>query len=92
MEYLIFIIFVLIITIALLILINGLLKVNYDNKIKYVYRYVPKKYIDQQYEDNYANDLFKSLFTTNTPWLVDSVRYRDTEKMEQVNKYFVSQV
>lgn len=92
MEYLIFIIFVIIIIIALLILINGLLKVYYNNKIKYIYRYVPKKYLDQQYEDNYANDLFKSLFTTNTPWLVDSVRYRDTKKMEEVNKYFISQV
>lgn len=92
MEYLIFIIFILVILIATLILINGLMKLHYNNKVKYVYRYVPKKYLEQQYEDNYANDLFKTLFTTNTPWLVDSVRYRDTEKMEQVNKYFVSQI
>ena len=34
------------------------MKVNYNNKTKYVYRYIPKKYIDQQYDDNYANDLW----------------------------------
>lgn len=92
MEYVVFIIFVLVIVIASLMLINAVMQTKYDKKIKVVYRYVPKKYIDQQYEDNYANDLFKNLFTTTSPWLVDSVRYRDEAKMETVNKYFVSQV
>ena len=92
MEYVIFILFVIVLVIAILLMINAVLRIKYNNTIKYVYRYVPKKYIDQQYEDNYANDLFKTMFTTTTPWLVDSVRYRDTEKMENVNKYFVSQI
>lgn len=92
MDQLTLVITLIIIFICLLIIINSIMKVNYNNKTKYVYRYIPKKYIDQQYDDNYANDLFKNLFTTTSPWLVDSVRYRDTNKMEQVNKYFVSQV
>lgn len=92
MEYVIFIIFVIVLVIAILYLINAVLEIKYDKKVRYVYRYVPKKYLDQQYDDNYANDLFKSLFTTTSPWLVDSVRYRDHEKTEVVNKYFVSQV
>ena len=92
MEYLIFILFVIIISIATITLISAVLKVKYNKEVKYVYRYVPKKYLDQQYEDNYANELFKSLFTTTSPWLVDSVRYRDEKKMETVNKYFVNQV
>ena len=92
MDQLTLVITFVIIFICSLIIINSIMKVNYNNKTKYVYRYIPKKYIDQQYDDNYANDLFKNLFTTTSPWLVDSVRYRDTNKMEQVNKYFVSQV
>lgn len=92
MEYIILIIFVLVLVISILILIDNILKVNYEKKVKYVYRYVPKKYIDQQYDDNYANDMFKTLFTTTSPWLVDSVRYRDEKKMETVNKYFISQI
>ena len=92
MEYLIFILFVIIISIATITLISSVLKIKYNEEVKYVYRYVPKKYLDQQYEDNYANELFKSLFTTTSPWLVDSVRYRDEKKMETVNKYFVNQV
>lgn len=80
-----------VITIAILLMINAVLKVKYNKKVKYVYRYIPKKYLDQQYEDNYANDIFRSLFTTNTPW-IDSIHYRDENKMETVNKYFVSQI
>lgn len=56
-----------------------------------VYKYVPKKTLDAQFEDNYASDLFKSMFTQTSPW-VNSLLDYDREKTENINKYFINQI
>jgi hypothetical protein len=52
---------------------------------------MPKKYLDQQYNENMASDIFKNMFTMVSPW-VSGNSERDFNKMENINKYFVSQV
>ena len=45
----------------------------------------------RQFEDNFPTDLFKSLFTQNSPWVQTLLDY-DREKSENVNKYFITQI
>ncbi len=56
-----------------------------------IYKYIPKKTIDAQFEDNYPTDLFKAMFTQTSPWVQTLMDY-DREKSELVNKYFISQI
>lgn len=86
-------IIILIIFICSIICITvNLTKLNQSCKTeKIIYKYVPKKTIDQQFYDNNANDLFKDIFTMRDSW-VNSVMERDTYKTENINKYFISAI
>lgn len=92
MEYLVLTFIILLLLISIIILIKSILSIKYQNQPKYIYRYVPKKYLDQQYYDNLPSDLYKTMFSSSSPWTVDNTSYRDFNKMENVNKYFVSQI
>jgi uncharacterized membrane protein len=70
----------------------NLVRINYTKpETKIVYRYIPKTFDEQQRESPYVSDLFKTMFTDQTPW-IDSVMNYDRRKQEVVNKYFVSQI
>lgn len=60
-------------------------------KKEVIYKYMPKKTIDAQFEDNYASDLFKTMFTQTSSW-VNSLLDYDRKKSELVNKYFIDQI
>ena len=87
------IIIIILLFIFTLILLTNILKIRYNNENpKYIYRYIPKKYLDQQYYDNLPSDLYKTMFSSASPWTVDNTSYRDFNKSENVNKYFISQI
>jgi len=58
---------------------------------KIIYRYIPKTFAEEQRDYPMVTDIFKSLFTDQTPW-VNSVMDYDKRKTLAVNKYYVSQV
>ena len=58
---------------------------------KIVYKYIPKTFEDEQDHPQYASELFKSMFTQQSPW-INSVMDYDRRKEESINKYYVSQV
>lgn len=58
---------------------------------KIIYRYIPKTFEEQQQNQPLVSDLFKSMFTEQTPW-VNSVMDYDRRKTEAINKYYVSQI
>jgi len=74
----------------ILITIN-LTNLNKQCKEKIIYRYIPKKMIDQQFNDNMPTEIFKSMFTETSPWVYSSME-KDHNKEELVNKYFISQI
>jgi hypothetical protein len=59
-------------------------------KEKIIYRYLPRTFDEEQNEPVYVSDIFSAMFTQDSPW-VRSVNNLDVKKMEQVNKYFISQ-
>ena len=60
-------------------------------KPKIIYRYIPKSPKDDMVEQIFPSDIFETMFTQPTPWLV-SVNDLDARKSEEINKYFVSQI
>jgi hypothetical protein len=56
-----------------------------------VYKYIPKTFDEIQQEQPFVSDLFKTMFTEQTPW-VNSVMDYDRRKNESINAYYVSQV
>jgi len=74
----------------ILITIN-LTNLNKQCKEKIIYRYIPKKMIDQQFNDNMPTEIFKNMFTETSPWVYSSME-KDHNKEELVNKYFISQI
>ena len=57
---------------------------------KIVYRYMPRTFEEEDSEPVYASDIFKTMFTQQSPW-IRSIQDLDTKKQDAVNKYFISQ-
>lgn len=75
----------------ILILIN--LFFNQSNSCpprEIIYRYIPKTFEDEQNEPVYPSDIFKNMFTQQSPW-IRSVEASDVRRSEAINKYFISQ-
>lgn len=58
---------------------------------KVIYRYIPRTFDEEQEEPVYVSDIFNKMFSQPSPW-VGSVNEIDTEKVKEINKFFVSQV
>lgn len=61
-----------------------------SNTEKIIYRYIPRTLEEEQNEPVFVSDIFKTMFTQQSPW-VASVQYLDTKKKEAINDYFISQ-
>jgi hypothetical protein len=57
---------------------------------KIIYRYIPRTFEEEQNEPVFVSDIFKTMFTQQSPW-VASVQNLDTKKKEVMNDYFISQ-
>lgn len=60
-------------------------------KQEIIYRYIPRSFDEEQLEPVYVTDIFKTMFTQETPW-IGNVNDLDTRKREAINQYFVSQM
>jgi len=70
----------------------NLVKLNYpEPETKIVYRFIPKSFAEQQNDLPMASDVFKSMFTEQTPW-VNSIMDYDRRKETKINQYFISQI
>lgn len=77
--------------IGLLLIITNLYKQNNvcpDQQI--IYKYIPRTFEEENDEPVYPSDIFKTMFTQQSPW-VRSVQGSDAKKKEVINQYFVSQ-
>ena len=74
----------------LLITIGIMLNNNKCPPEKIIYRYIPRTFDEEQDEPVYVSDIFKGMFKNQDAWVRSSVSY-DTRKMEDINKYFISQ-
>jgi hypothetical protein len=57
---------------------------------KTIYRYVPRTFEEEQNEPVYVSDIFKQLFTQDSPWVRSANSY-DERKLQEANKFFISQ-
>lgn len=57
---------------------------------KIIYKYIPKTFDQEQDNPEYVSDIFKSMFRLEDQWRRNKVSY-DSRKMEDINKYFISQ-
>ena len=57
---------------------------------KIIYKYIPKTFDQEQDNPEYVSDIFKSMFRLEDQWRKNKVSY-DSRKMEDINKYFISQ-
>ena len=58
---------------------------------KIVYRYIPRTPQDEMADDIFPSDIFETMFSQPTPWLV-SINDLDARRSEEINKYFISQI
>lgn len=56
-----------------------------------VYKYIPRTFEEEQENPVYVSDIFQSMFSQPSPWMV-SIKNIDDRKQEEINKYFISQV
>lgn len=74
----------------ILITINIVKHENKCPKKKIEYRYIPKTFEDEQLEPVYVSDIFKTMFSQQSPWIF-SIQNMDRNKQESINKFFISQ-
>lgn len=68
------------------VLLNMALRyANCNNKV--IYRYYP----NDSMNGGFASQIFKQMFTEQTPWVYGLINY-DRRKAEVVNKYYISQI
>lgn len=58
---------------------------------KIIYRYIPRTFEQEQNEPVYPSDIFKTMFTQPSPWIA-GLNDIDNRKIEDINKFFVSQI
>ena len=54
------------------------------------YRYLPRTFEEEQSQPVYVSDIFKTMFSNQSPWLF-SIQNNDKKKTEEMNKFFISQ-
>ena len=58
---------------------------------KIVYKYIPKTFEEEQDEPVYVSDIFKTMFTQPSPWII-AVNEHKEAKEANINNFFVSQM
>ena len=59
-------------------------------KERIIYKYIPRTFDEEQAEPVFVSDIFKTMFTQDSPWVRSANSY-DERKLEETNKYFISQ-
>lgn len=61
------------------------------SKKEVIYRYVPRTPYDELQQDIFPSDIFETMFSQPTPWIL-SINDLDARKSDEINRYFVSQI
>lgn len=62
-----------------------------EKKPDVVYRFVPKTFAEEQLYPVYPSEIFETMFSQPSPWLVTTREY-DRRKQDDINKYFITQL
>ena len=73
------------------ITINITLLERPKTETKTIYKYIPRTFEEEQREQPFVSDMFKTMFTQQSPW-VNSIMDYDRRKQERVNQWYISQV
>lgn len=74
----------------LFIVLNSIEQQNSCPQQQVIYKYIPRTFEEEQEEPVYPSDIFKTMFTQQSPW-IRSVEATDARRSEAINTYFVSQ-
>jgi len=85
------IIFVLLIIGFIFIVIGIIRNQQMCTREKIIYRYIPRTFDEEQNEPVYASDVFRTMFSQSSPWII-SVNEIDNKKYDEINRFFISQV
>lgn len=55
-----------------------------------IYKYLPRTFDEEQNEPVYPSDIFKTMFSQQSPW-VRSIDALDIKRSDMINNFFVSQ-
>jgi hypothetical protein len=55
-----------------------------------IYKYIPRTHEEELNEPVYPTDIFKTMFSQPSPWIA-GINEIDVRKLQDINKYFVSQ-
>jgi hypothetical protein len=61
-----------------------------NSKQQTIYRYIPRTFEEEQLEPVWVTDIFKTMFTQQSPW-VKSVYDIDVRQGEKINAYYINQ-
>jgi len=61
-----------------------------EPETKYIYKYIPRTFEEEQNEPILPSQIFNAIFTQPSPWVASLYDY-NVRKSGEVNKYFVSQ-
>ena len=78
--------------IGILLVTINIVKNKYDKpKEKIIeYRYKTRTFEDEQINPDYVSNIFKTMFSEQSPW-VFSVQNTDWKKKEEINNFFTGQ-
>lgn len=79
--------------IGIILLVIQIVKINAngsENNERIVYRYIPRTFDEEQKDPIPVSEIFETLFSQPSPW-VGSIKSYDKRKVEDINKYFITQ-
>ena len=87
------------IVLLILIFVFGMICIVYElgritvkcDQQKTVYKYIPRTFKEDQMQPALVSDIFKVMFTQQSPWISDS-KQDEIRKDQNINKYFISQM
>lgn len=85
------IIFLVIMFFGILLVMVGIIENNYKCQPQIIYRYIPRSFIEEQNEPVYPEDIFKVMFTSQSPFIY-SVQRSNIHKKEKIKKYLVDNI
>ena len=74
----------------ILLVVNTMSVSQVCPKQQVIYRYIPRTFDEEQEEPAYVSDIFKVMFSQQSPW-VYSVNNIDRAKTEEINNFFINQ-
>ena len=86
-------VFIFVIIVGIILLIVDISRSTVKcNQNETTYRYIPRTYDEEQKEPVFVTDIFKTMFSQPGVWEAGlGARQEEDRKVEQINKFFISQ-